>query len=105
MTPSQSKAKVAVEWVTVFKSHVEAQSDRSTNKGSMFIDRDEALEIIAILELLRPIAEGTHVIVPVEPTPEMIKAGFDFWCICSGPHEHFAARIYNALIEAPQKQE
>lgn len=37
--------------------------------------RKDAQTLIAALELLEPVAAGTHVIVPKEPTEKMIKAG------------------------------
>ena len=38
------------------------------------LSHDSCNDIVAALTLLEPVAAGTHIIVPVEPTEEMIRA-------------------------------
>ena len=44
--------------------------------GENDLTNGEVASIVSTLELLRPIAAGTSVIVPIEPTEKMIKAGW-----------------------------
>ncbi len=66
---------------------------------------ENLLAVICGLELLRPIAAGTSVIAPVEPTDEIVKSGFDLWCIFSGPSNHFVRQLYKNMITAVQEKE
>lgn len=91
LTSNQEKAKAAVEWLEYV----------NTNTKTKFDARFHALSII------RPLAAGTHVMVPVEPTQEMLMSGIDERHEQPTPEAWNLAtiNIYRAMITASQEQE
>jgi hypothetical protein len=101
MTISQDKAKAAVEWIT----------DYLTSGGFFnpeYMDHQKVSNwLLEHREFLRPLAAGTHVMVPVEPTEKMIEAwsttypkvGQEF------NDKNCATADWQAMITSSQEQE
>ena len=84
----QERAKAAVEWL----------------RGSDLDCRGVEL-CDSLIDLLRPIAAGTHVIVPIEPTEKMKKVGIDARWQSPVRDANNVSEIYRAMIEASQEGE
>ena len=110
---NEQVAEIKAKADIMLSNHNDTQSHRRTHKGNTMTDEAKAkaavewLEAIwqvqtgkmvdSILELLRPIAAGTHVIVPIEPTVKMCAAG---WI---DKEDVDPDEIYAAMIAASQE--
>jgi hypothetical protein len=98
---TQDKAKAAVELLERLKTQIVYHW---SNKAMDYVIEDK---LFPLLELLRPLAEGTHVMVPVEPTENMRCDGdvrmddvlMDVDCLSP------AVEVYRAMITSAQEQE
>ena len=82
-----------------------AQIERLERQKGVALWKDE------LLELLRPVAEGKSVIVPVEPTAKIMKAGYyvpQYLGQIDNQKELHKAKcegMYRAMITAAQEKE
>ena len=85
---NQERAKAAVDWL------------RGSDLDCVGVDLCDE-----IIELLRPIAAGTHMIVPIEPTEKMRKVGIDARWQSPVRDANNVSEIYRAMLKASQEGE
>lgn len=102
--------KAAVELLPALKERIDSAMGGRANPDPsgyrLAVDANLLLAVIAALEALRPVALGKSVIVPVEPTEAMLKAGrgsgdsvtVPAWMIPHGLARAYAT--YRAMISA-----
>ena len=96
-----------VLWPQLRKLQMRREEEpQAVSQSLLFLDKNELAAILAALRLLEPVAAGTHMIVPKEPTDHIniaIHTAIEIAIRCQINHP-IGTAIYRSMIAAAQEE-